>query len=235
MKKLSIVIPFLNEENTITEMLNSVISVDLSHLWYEKEIILVNDWSTDKSEEKIKPFLNENVRYLKNDKNMWKGYSIKRWFSESNWDLMIIQDADQEYDPNDYKPLIELIEKEWLDFVYWSRITWMKKYENSYSTASFLLWWLLVSFITTILTFKKVTDEPTCYKLYRKNLTQLLISPKENWFEWEPAATMLLLRKWFKYWEYPIHYHARKVTEGKKIKWKDWVKAIWTLIKWRFN
>jgi len=92
----------------------------------------------------------------------------------------------------------------------------------------------LVSVITSILSFKKVTDEPTCYKLFKKDLKEILLKPIENWFEWEPAITILLLKKWYKYWEFPIHYSARNFEEWKKINWKDWIKAIFTLLKYRF-
>ena len=241
MKILSVVIPFLNEENTIEKMLDTVLAVDLSPLWYEKEILLVNDGSTDWSEKKVQELIDKyqrrwtSIKLLSNDRNYWKGYSIKRWFNEASGDLLIIQDADMEYDPSDYLVLIKHLEDNKLDFVYGSRILWMKAFHNSYSTKSFLFGWLAVSIMTSILAMKKVTDEPTCYKLYKKELKDLLVKPEENWFEWEPAATMILLRKWFRYWEMPIHYFARKVTEWKKIKWKDWIIALYTLLKWRFK
>lgn len=239
MKKLSIIVPFLNEQNTIETILNEVIWVDLNIIWYEKEIILINDGSNDNSENIILNFILNNkelnIKYIKNDRNYWKWYSIKRWFNQSTWDLLIIQDADMEYNPKDYIELIKKIEKDNLDIVYWSRILWIKEFNNTYSTKSFLLWGLLVSILTSLLSFTKVTDEPTCYKLYKKDLKELLLRPAENWFEWEPAVTMLLLKNWFKYWEHPINYKARKVTEWKKIKWKDWIIALYTLLIRRFK
>jgi len=93
----------------------------------------------------------------------------------------------------------------------------------------------MVSWLTTLLSLKKVTDEPTCYKMFDKKLKEYLLFPKENGFEREPAITMLLLRKWFKYVETPIHYIARKFDEGKKINRKDGIKALLTLIKRRFK
>ena len=242
MKTLSIIIPIYNEEATLQELVEKVIKLDLYSLWYNKEIILINDWSNDKSEEIIKTkLLNQakkccDIKYVKNPKNSWKWYSLKIWFKNATWDVMIVQDADLEYFPEkDYIPMLRVYEENRADFVYGSRTLWMKKFWNNYSTKAFKLWWLLVSRVTTVLSFTKVTDEPTCYKMYDKKLKEYLVLPPENSFEWEPAITMLLLRKKFKYVEIPIHYHARAFEEWKKIKWQDWVKAIWTLIKWRFK
>lgn len=238
MKKLSIIIPFLNEEKTIKQILDKVISVNLQSLWFTREIVLVNDWSTDNSETIIKEFIDKNewnieFKYIKYWVNKWKWYACKQWIESSTWDYFLIQDADLEYTPNDYINLLNNIEKNNLDFLYGSRILWLDKFNNTYSTKTFLFGWLLISILTSILTLKKITDEPTCYKLFRANLRDILIYPKENWFEWEPAITMLLFKKWYKYGEEPINYLARKFDEWKKINWKDWVKAIYTLFKRR--
>jgi len=238
MKKLSIIIPFLNEQNTVWKVLEYIIN--LKDLNLNKEIILVNDWSTDKSEDVINNFLfkkfeNINVFYIKNDKNYWKWYSLKEWFKKASWDYFIVQDADLEYDPNDYVKLIKKMEDKNLDFVYGSRNRWFLENWFKYSYISFLLWWILVSALTSLFAFKIITDEPTCYKLFRRKLKNDLIKPEENWFEWEPAITMYLLKKWYKYSEVPIKYFPRKTTEWKKIKWIDWIKAIKTIIKWNFK
>lgn len=238
MKKLSIIIPFLNEEKTLEKIIEKILS--LNNIDLKKEIIFVNDWSTDKSEEVIKKYLEKSIKnteffYIKNEKNMWKWFSLKEWFKKAEWDYFIIQDADLEYDPEDYKKLIKKLEHENLDFVYWSRTRWYFENWFHYSYISFLVWWLIVSLLTSIFTFKIVTDEPTCYKLFTKKLKSFLILPEENWFEWEPAVTVLLLKKWFKYSELWIKYSPRKATEWKKIKWIDWLKAILTIIKWRFK
>lgn len=239
MKKLSIIIPFLNEEKTIKLLLDRVLSVDLTLLGFKKEIVLVNDGSTDNSENIILDYIkinsnNTEFKYIEYWKNYWKWYACKEGFKVATWDYYIIQDADLEYNPADYVKLLSKIEIKNYDFLYWSRILWLEEFKNTYSTKTFLLWWLLVSVITSILTFTKLTDEPTCYKLFNANLRDILIYPKENWFEWEPAITILLLKKWYKYWEEPINYSARKFDEWKKINWKDWIKAIITLFKRRF-
>ena len=240
MKKLSIIIPVYNEENTLKELVDKVIAVDVSPVGYTKEIILVNDGSKDKSEEIIHQLIKDNpkveITYIKNKKNSGKGFSLKEWFKVAKWDTMIVQDADLEYFPEkDYIPMLTLFEEKNADIVYGSRTLGIKKFWNNYSSKSFLWWGRLVSFATSILAFKKVTDEPTCYKMYDKKLKKYLISPPENGFEREPAITMLLLRKGFSYYEIPIHYHARKFEEGKKIKRQDGVKALRTLLKWRFK
>lgn len=240
MSKLSIIIPVYNEEKTLKELAEKVIAVDLSKVGYTKEILFVNDWSKDRSEDIIKEIVEENntvdIKYIKNVKNSGKGFSLKEGFKNADGDLMIVQDADLEYFPEkDYIPMIEAYEKTKSDIVYGSRTLGAKKFGNNYSSKSFLLWGLLVSWMTSILSFKKVTDEPTCYKMYTKKLKQYLIFPQENWFEREPAITMLLLRKRFSYHEIPIHYHARKFAEWKKINWKDGVKALRTLAKRRFK
>ena len=240
MKKLSIIIPVYNEEATLKQLIEKVINVDLSSVWYTKEIILINDGSKDRSEEiiheLIKKHANINIQYIKNKKNSHKWFSLKEWFRHAEGNVMIVQDADLEYFPEkDYIPMLKAFEERKVDFIYGSRTLWQKKFGNRYSSKSFLLWWLLVSWLTTILSCKRVTDEPTCYKMFDKKLKPYLLLPKENGFEREPAVTMLLLRKWFSYTEIPIHYFARNFEEGKKINWKDWVKALWTLIKWRFK
>lgn len=240
MKKLSIIIPVYNEEPTLKELVDKVIAIDLSSVEYTKQIILINDWSKDKSEEIIYKLIEDNpkveVKYIKNIKNSGKWFSLKEGFKNANWDIMIVQDADLEYFPEkDYIPMIKEFEEKKADIIYWSRTLGIKKFKNNYSSKSFLWWGLLVSIITSILSLKKVTDEPTCYKMYDKKLKKYLLLPEENGFEREPAITILLLRKRFSYYEIPIHYHARKFEEWKKIKRQDWIRALLTLIKRRFK
>ncbi len=240
MKVLSIIVPVYNEEKTVAKVIEEIAKIDLSQIWYTKEMILVNDGSRDKSEETIMPYLQKTyndmtVRYEKHEKNKGKWAALKTWFALATGDVYLIQDADMEYDPNDYIPLLQHLEKSWCDMVYGSRIRGMRKFRNNYSTASFLLWWLTVSLMTSLLSRRWITDEPTCYKMYRWSLKPYLIYPEENGFEWEPAVTMLLLRTWHTYSEIPIHYTARKVTEGKKIKRKDGIKALTTLLTRKYK
>lgn len=241
MKKLSIIIPVYNEEATLRELVEKIVNLDLSLVWYAKQILLVNDGSKDKSEEIIYELIADyskicEIKYIKNKQNSGKWFSLKEWFRYADGDVMIVQDADLEYFPEkDYIPMLKAFEEKKVDFIYGSRTLGMKKFWNNYSSRSFMLWWLAVSWLTTILSFTKVTDEPTCYKMFDKKLKSYLIFPAGNGFEWEPAITMLLLRKWFSYAEIPIHYEARDFDAGKKINWKDGVKALWTLLVWRFK
>jgi len=240
MKILSIIIPVYNEESTLQELVQKVIGVDLDVVGYKKQLLLVNDWSKDRSEEiiyhLIKKYPHIDIQYIKNKKNSGKWFSLKEWFRHATGDVMIVQDADLEYFPEkDYVPMLKTFEAKKVDFIYGSRTLWVKKFGNLYSSTTFMLWGLVVSWLTTLLSFTKVTDEPTCYKMFDKKLKPYLIFPSWNGFEWEPAITMLLFRKWFTYAEVPIHYKARDFEAGKKINRKDWVKALWTLIVWRFK
>lgn len=238
MKLISIVVPFLNEEKTLSKVVQTLLDLDFSEIGYHKELLLINDGSTDQSSHVIWKFLHSSyddthIIYHDNGKNKGKGYSVKKWFELSSWDLMIIQDADMEYNPQDMIPLIKKIEQ-WYDVIYGSRIRWLIQYGNSYSHLPFLLGGLFVSFLTTLLSWKVVTDEPTCYKLYTKKCKSDLLKPQENGFEREPAATMIVLMKGLKYGEVPIHYKARKSHQWKKIKLIDGWKAIVTLFTYRF-
>lgn len=239
-KVLSLIIPIYNEEPTLAVALDAILQIDLSELGYTKELILVNDGSKDRSDEIAQSYLsktyeNASIQYIWYAQNKWKGHALKTWFAAATGDVLLIQDADMEYDPLDYVPLLQHLEKTWVDMVYWSRIKGIRVFNNNYSTVSFLAWWIAVSLLTSLLSRRRISDEPTCYKMFRGHLKSYLVLPEENGFEWEPAITMLLLRKWFSYSEIPIHYTARKVTEWKKIKWKDGIKALTTLLVRKFK
>lgn len=237
MKKLSIIIPVYNEEQFVGQLLEKIVALDLAQINYEKEIIVINDGSKDKSDQIIKKFMEEHktfeIKYTQKE-NGGKWSALKAGFAQATWDLFIVQDADLEYDPHDYFHLIKKID-EWKDFVYGSRTTWYIKYTATYSTFWFLLGWLVVSLLTSILWWTIVTDEPTCYKLFTSKLKEYLISIPEDGFEREPAITITLLKKWYTYAELPIRYYPRDVQHGKKIKLIDGRIAIKTLFKYRFN
>ncbi|MDD2693552.1 MAG: glycosyltransferase family 2 protein [Candidatus Gracilibacteria bacterium] len=238
MQKLSIIIPFLNEEKTIHTILMRIVA--LQNLNYHKEIILINDGSSDTSEPIIQEFIGQEYPHtsfvlLKNTKNQGKGFSCKEGIRHATGDVFIIQDADLEYNPDDYAKMLQTLEEKNLDMIYGSRNRGFVENGFHYSYVSFLLGGLFVSFVTSIFTGRMVTDEPTCYKMFRSHLREDLLLPEENGFEWEPAITTLLLRKGFRYGEIGIQYSPRKTIEGKKIKWIDGVKALVAIVKWRFK
>lgn len=237
MKLISIIIPVYNEQRYVGELLAKVARLSFFHLWYDKELVIVNDGSKDESENIIQTFLSEyegKAHYISHP-NGWKGYSIKQGIAKATGDVYVIQDSDLEYEPHDLIPMLQKMEKKNLDICYGSRTRGYSKFGMKYSTFWFLFGGLTVSFLTSLLALRLVTDEPTCYKMYHKKCRNLLLSPKENDFAWEPAATMLLLRRWYSYGEIPIHYYPRKHTQWKKIKFIDGWLAIKTLFIYRFQ
>lgn len=122
----------------------------------------------------------------------------------------MIQDADLEYEPNDLIVMLETMEKKQWDICYGSRTRGYRRFGMNYSTIGFLFGGLVVSFLTTLLSRRLVTDEPTCYKMYHNSCRNILLFPKENDFAWEPAVTIMLLRQSYTYGELPIHYYPRK-------------------------
>ena len=235
MKVISIIIPVYNEERFVGQLLDKVASLDFSELGYDKEIVIVNDGSKDKSQEIIDAFIANyqwKVRSLQH-KNHGKWYSIKQGILHATGHVYVIQDADMEYEPTDLITMLKTMEDKWWDICYGSRTRWYFRYGARYSTLFFFIGGLVVSWLTTLLARKIVTDEPTCYKMYHNSCRNILLYPKENDFAWEPAVTIMLLRHYFSYGEIPIHYYPRKQAQGKKIKLKDWWLAIKTLFVYR--
>ncbi|MBG0768302.1 glycosyltransferase family 2 protein [Methanococcus maripaludis] len=230
--KLSVIIPAYNEEKTVLKTLEEVVAVNLP---IDKEIIIVNDGSTDKTEQiienSIKKFPESNIKLL-SKKNGGKGSALKEGIRKSTGELIIIQDADLEYDPNDYSKLIQPILEKEANVVYGSRL---KNKENSYSHVSYLIGGIGVTLATNVLYGIFLTDEPTCYKVFNSDLKDILINAEGDGFEWEPEITAKIIRKGHKIKEIPINYYPRSKKEGKKIKWSDGVKAVETLLKWRFK
>ena len=226
MKKISILIPVYNEEKSLLEILAQVESVDFFEL--EKEIILVDDFSTDGTKD-LYPNIPHRIIY--HEKNMGKGAALRTGLAAASGDIIIIQDADLEYNPIDYKPLVEQILNNKADVVYGSRLA------DSRNNGSFLLLSYLanitLSAMTRILYRVHLTDMETCYKAFRAEIIKP-ITIESNRFDFEPEITAKILKQKIRYMEMPISYNARTSAEGKKITWKDGLQAIWTLIKYRF-
>lgn len=226
MNKLTILIPVYNEKDSLLEILKQVEAVDFD---MEKEIILIDDYSTDGTKELYKSL---PYKVIYHQRNMGKGAALRTGFQAATGDIIIIQDADLEYNPKDYKPLVNLIKTNQADVVYGSRLA------DSRNTGSFLMLSYLanitLTFMTRILYQTYLTDMETCYKAFRADFIKG-ITIKSNRFDFEPEITAKILKKNARYQEVPISYNARSVSEGKKIGWKDGLQAIWTLIKYRFT
>ena len=226
MNKISILIPVYNEKNTLLEILKQVEAVDFG---LEKEIILIDDYSTDGTKDLYK---NLSYKILYHQRNMGKGAALRTGFNAATGDIIIIQDADLEYNPRDYKPLVELIKSGGADVVYGSRLA------DTRNSGKFLFLSYLanvtLSFMTRILYGTYLTDMETCYKAFRTDFIKG-ITIESNRFDFEPEITAKVLKMNARFVEMPISYNARQESEGKKITWKDGVQAIFTLIKYRFK
>lgn len=229
-KTISIIIPVYNEINTLEKMLKKVENVKMCSL--QKEIILVDDGSTDGSRDLLKEFeQNNQYKVYFHSKNMGKGAAIRTAISYSTGDIIIIQDADLEYDPEDYNDLIQLIIEDKADVVYGSRLSGGKP-ARSFKFTHYLGNKFL-TLITNLLYDSTLTDMETCYKAFRADVIKS-ITIKSNRFEFEPEITAKILKRKYHLYETPISYYGRDYHEGKKITWKDGFTALFALVKYRF-
>ncbi|HRE41983.1 MAG TPA: glycosyltransferase family 2 protein [Ignavibacteria bacterium] len=225
---ISVIIPVYNEEKTLEQIISKVLDTGLVY-----EIICVNDGSTDNSQkilEKIQASEKSHIKLLNHKHNSGKGASIITGLKEVSGDLVLIQDADLEYDPNQYKKLFELFKNPEVQVVYGSR----NLIQNPKSTYAFYIGGVILSKITNVLYSSEITDESTCYKVFKADLLKNL-NLKEKGFEFCPEVTSKILKRKIKIYEIPITYFPRSTKEGKKIKWRDGIKAIWTLFKYKFS
>ncbi len=225
--KLSIVIPVYNEKATLQELLRRVEAVD-----YEKEIILVDDASTDGSRDLLKNEIEgrSGVVVHYHERNRGKGASLRTGFSKVTGDIVIVQDADLEYDPKDYPVLIGPILDGRADVVFGSRFLG--------GPHRVLFFWhyvgnLFLTMLSNVMTNINLSDMETCYKVFRSEVLKD-IKLTCNRFGFEPEFTAKIARQRFRIYEVPISYSGRDYSEGKKIGWKDGVAAIWFILKFRF-
>ena len=227
MLKLSIVIPIYNERETLETLIAKVNAVD-----YDKEILLIDDFSSDGTREVLKKYENkENFQVLYHDHNQGKGAALRTGFSNVNGDIIIIQDADLEYNPADYGTLIEPILDGRADVVYGSRFLG--------GPHRVLLFWhsignMVLTTFSNMLTNINLTDMETGYKVFTKKVNDTLTFKCDR-FGFEPEFTAKVAKNNFRIYEVPITYNGRDYSEGKKITWKDGVAAIWYIIKFKLT
>ena len=227
--KLSIIIPCFNEEKTIKTIVDKVLKFNL----FDKEILIIDDGSTDQSKEIIKKLSKENpiIKCFFLEKNLGKGAALNKGFKEAGGDIILIQDADLEYDPKDYPILIKPFIETDADIVYGSRFL-----GGEYVRLNFFWHFLankLLTIVTNIVTNLNMSDMETGYKVFKKNVINS-VEIKEKSFGVEPEITVKLAKKKFVFYEVPISYRGRSYEEGKKITLKDAFVALYCIFKYRF-
>lgn len=223
--KISIIIPVYNEKKTIIELIKKVKKVNLKNI--KKEIIIVDDHSRDGTRDLLKAI--KGCKIVLHEKNMGKGSAIRTGLKYATGDIILIQDADLEYDPKDYPKLIQPITEGKTKVVYGSRF--LKRHKARYRI--YYLGNIILSWITRILYLRRITDMETCYKVFKSEVIKK-ISIKAKRFELEPEITAKILKGRYRIIEVPVSYKCRSFKNGKKITWKDGLKAIGYLIKYRF-
>lgn len=228
-KKVSIVIPVFNEASTVSRIISEVLKSDV--LGLKKEIIVVNDGSTDGTSKILSKIKSPQLKIITSRRNKGKGYALRTGFKHSTGDIIIVQDADLEYSPKEFPKLLKPIINNKSKVVYGSRELSGK---NIHSSLIFHAGGKLVTFITNILYKSNLTDEATGYKVFDAKLLKK-IKLKCVRFEFCPEVTAYILKSNEKIVEVPIKYNARHRHEGKKIKVRDGIEAIFTLVRIKFN
>ena len=222
---LSIIIPCYNEINTINEVVKRVKSSKIK----SKQIIIVDDFSTDGTRELLHNFADESIQVIFENKNQGKGAAISKGIELATGEITIIQDADLEYDPTEYEKIIDPIVLGKADVVYGSRFQGAQPHRVVY------FWHRLgngfLTLLSNVMTDINLTDMETCYKAFRTEILKS-IDIKEKRFGFEPEITAKVARKHLRIYEVGISYYGRTYEEGKKIGWRDGVRAIWCILKY---
>ncbi len=227
--KISILIPVFNEEKTVSKLIEKVLDVNLN-----KEIIVINDGSTDNTLTEIEKNSSKLKKIISHKKNLGKGAAIKTGKNYITGDVVIIQDADLEYDPNNYKSLIDPILKGRSEVVYGSRVLGKKRYSDADFISNFRTFANhILTIISNMINNQNLTDAHTCYKVFKSEVFNRL-KLTENDFSFCPEVTTKLSNLKISIIEIPIDYKGRTVSQGKKIRFQDAIKALKVLIKYKF-
>ena len=224
---LTVITPVFNERTTVAEVIRRMRAVELPVVL---QIIVVDDGSSDGSDKILGALEDSTVHVIRHGRNQGKGAAIRTGLAEARGDLVLIQDADLEYDPNDWPRLLEPVLRGKARVVYGSRFTGERK-------NMLPLHWLgnrLLSLITNVLYSSTLSDMETCYKLFDAQVLEGL-TIQSNRFDFEPEITAKVLRRGHRIYEVPISYAGREMDEGKKITWRDGISALWALVKFRFT
>ena len=231
MKRLSVLMPVYNEEDTVAAIIASVLALPI-----DLELIVVDDGSTDRTQSRLQTLdaaHDPRLKIVYAGKNAGKGAAIRIALSHATGEVVVIQDADCEYDPNDFLPMLERIQAG-AAVVYGSRLSpEASRLNNEETRDKFFYARRLLPWLTNLLFGSSVTDEATCYKMFRRDVL-LSVPLRCERFDFCPEVTAKIIKRGYKIYEIPIHYHARTEAQGKKIGWRDAVDAAWALLKFRF-
>lgn len=231
--KLSIIIPIYNEYNNIDEVIRRINAVILPQEVSAVEMVLVDDGSNDGTTAKLEKYKDIKTITIHNSRlNFGKGTATRVGLTYVTGDIVLIQDADMEYDPKDYPQLLAPIINGEAEIVYGSRFLNQKSRLKGMALKNLLIN-IILRWLTNVLYHSNLTDEATAYKMFKKNILTA-IDLKSKRFEFCPEVTAKVLKKGYKIKEVPISYQGRTAKEGKKIRWYDGIEAIWTLLKYRF-
>jgi glycosyltransferase involved in cell wall biosynthesis len=228
LRKLSVIVPVFNERNTVVEVLRRMRAVELPD-GIEREIIVVDDGSGDGTRDVLRQLGDSTVRIILHKDNQGKGAAVRTGIDVASGDYVLIQDADLEYDPEDWPKLIAPVLRGKARVVYGSRFTGERR------NMLFLHWVgnRFLSLVTNVLYNSTLSDMETCYKLFDRRVLDGIRLHADR-FDFEPEFTAKMLRRGIRIYEVPISYAGRELSEGKKITWQDGVTALWTLVKYRF-